>query len=86
MRIKLSDNLSIRKIENEVFILNRKNSQLHTFNGSGALLWEALQRESSSEVLADTLTEKYAIDRETAGKDVIEFIDRLRKVHLIEIV
>jgi hypothetical protein len=37
-------------------------------------------------VLADTLTEKYAIDRETAGKDVIEFIDRLRKVHLIEIV
>jgi hypothetical protein len=84
MRIKVSDQLSIRKIENEIFILNRKDSLLHSFNGTGALLWETLQTAESSEALVEILTEKYEIDRAAAENDIMEFLNELSSVHLIE--
>ena len=85
MKYKLAESLSIRKIENELFILNRKDSRLHTFNESGIVLWEAMQHLDSSEPMVETLLNKYEVDRETAEKDVVGFLSEMQELHLLEI-
>ena len=84
MQFKISDQLSVRKIENEIFILNRKDSRLHTFNGTGAALWETMQTDGSCNALIKKLTETYNVDPPTAEKDVTDFLNELIAVHLIE--
>jgi len=84
MQFKLNDLLSVRKIENEIFVLNRKTSKLHTFNDSGAILWEALGTSSNSEDLVRVMCDKYEVDHFSAEKDVAVFLDELCQINLIE--
>jgi hypothetical protein len=85
MRYKLSDNLSIRKIEQEIFILNRADSRLHTFNEAGAFLWNAVQNNELSEAIVDEFVNNYDVDRPTAQGDVANFLEDLSSQHLITI-
>jgi len=84
MQFRLNEHLSVRKIENEIFVLNRKDSKLHTFNDSGVMLWEAIQHCNSSEALVDSLLLHYEVDRGIAEKDVQEFLGELFTIQLIE--
>ena len=83
MRYKIADQLSIRRIENDIFILNRNDSHLHTFNESGAELWSAIESNDSSEALLETLIRTYDVDRVVAEKDVDDFLAELMAMHLI---
>jgi hypothetical protein len=84
MKFKVADHLSIRTIENEIFILNRNDSHLHTFNESGASLWKIIEHNSSSEAMVDELMQQYTVDRGLAVQDVDEFLVELLKMHLID--
>jgi hypothetical protein len=84
MNFAVSKDLSVRKIEDEVFIFNRKDSHIHSFNKSGAFLWDVAEKSSSTVQLVDSLCEKYDVDRLTAEKDALEFLDQLQKLGLIE--
>ena len=50
-----------------------------TLNDSGALLWNALEKETSREALARVLTDQYDVSREQAMADVEEFLQVLRR-------
>jgi hypothetical protein len=84
MKFKIAEHLSVRKIDNEVFILNRNDSHLHTFNESGAALWKAMERCDSSNAMVDEILLVYEVDRDQAEKDVSEFLSELLSEHLIE--
>lgn len=51
---------------------------------SGACLWRALQEEQTQESLVDRLLEEYETDRETARRDVEDFLDQLRQLQLLD--
>jgi hypothetical protein len=86
MNFSISKELSVRKIEGEVFIFNRKNSHIHSFNKSGAFLWDVAEKSASCTQLVDALCAKYEVDRETAEKDADEFLAQLQQLGLIEVV
>jgi hypothetical protein len=84
MKYKISADLSVRKIENEIFVLNRKNSNLHSFNKTGAFLWEMAQQGKNADEMLKALTDKYDVSIETAQKDVGDFFVLLQTNGLVE--
>lgn len=54
-------------------------------NDSGAFLWNLLQKETDREHLAKALACEYNISKDTALKDVDDYIDMLDKVGCLEV-
>lgn len=50
---------------------------------SGACLWRALQEEQTEDSLVECLLKEYDTDRETARRDVAEFLDQLSQLQLL---
>lgn len=55
-----------------------------TLSESGALLWRRLENGATIEEMVELLLQEYEIDRDTASKDVEEFIDNMASNKLIE--
>lgn len=52
-------------------------SGMVTLNGTGACIWELLEQEQTVQSLAEALMDRYAVDQETAQKDVESFVSKL---------
>lgn len=59
-------------------------SGMLNLNGSGVLLWKALEKGCDLQALADVLLSEYDVDSSTALADAEEFISVLRKAGCIE--
>ena len=52
-------------------------------NACGRFLWERLEAAESEDALVDALLEEYEVDRQTASRDVQEFLSELRKLGIV---
>lgn len=59
-------------------------SQLITLNEVGAFLLERLKTETTAEQLLTALLSEYAIDEMTAKTDISMFLDKCRKIGVLE--
>ncbi|MEE0419385.1 MAG: PqqD family protein [Lachnospiraceae bacterium] len=86
--MKINKAFVVRKIGDD-FVLVPKGDTALSFNGlvslneAGAFLWGKLSEEVSESALVDMFLEEYETDRETAAKDVREFLENLRSADLI---
>ena len=48
-----------------------------TLNGTGVYIWEQLEQEQTIESLIQAVVDHYAIDKDTAAKDVAAFVAKL---------
>ena len=55
-----------------------------TLNELGGFVWKRLQQDNTAENIANEIVKEYAVDFETALKDVNTFIDKLREKDIIE--
>ena len=85
MKFNVSSSLSIRKIGDEIFIFDRKLSKIHTFNKVGSLIWERLSEKADAKGVIDKIIDRFEVKRETAEKDLREFIDELEIKGLVTI-
>ena len=53
-------------------------------NEVGAFLWKTLEKGSDKESLVKLLLSEYDVDKETADKDVSDFLVKLKEASLIE--
>ncbi len=86
MRVK--DNLILKEMGTEYVVVPVGEGLLDfqvmlTLNDTGAFLWNALKEETTFDNLVDTLTKEYDVDKETAKKDIKEFLDILTSKDLI---
>lgn len=78
------DNISARRIDDEIVVLDLASSQYFTVTGSGVLLFDMLTAGATeSELVAGVLAE-YAVDAETARVDVVAFVGHLTAAGLVE--
>lgn len=54
-----------------------------TLNETGALLWKALENGATESGLLEELKKEYEIDDETAKKDVLAFLGKLKEAELL---
>ncbi len=59
------------------------SSGLFLLNEQGAFLWDIIPAAETEEELTEALLTEYEVDRETAEKDVREFLDRLREMSIL---
>jgi hypothetical protein len=50
-------------------------NSMYTLNETGAFIWELIDGKNSIENIINELTKEFAVDYETASKDVFSFID-----------
>ncbi len=80
----INKQLSVRTINDEVFIFNRARARVHTFNKTGAFLWKQLALCDNSGQLADRLSDNFIIERVQAEADVKTFLQTIQELDLVE--
>lgn len=83
-RMKVAENVVVRKIEDEVFIYDRERADVHSFNGVGAFIWRCIEKKYDGEAIVDALLEEYEIDRTTAVRDLRKFVGVITEQGLLE--
>lgn len=86
--MRASDHVVLRKIAGESILIpvGEMMNYFHgimSLNGSGLLLWEALQKDCTEEELVETVLAAYDVDAETAARDVREFIGQLEQANIL---
>ena len=87
--MKLKDNLVLREVAGVWVVLPLAEKVLDfsgmlSLNETGVDLWKLLEKGSTREEMATSLTEIYEIDYDQALVDVDEFIDVLKKAGCLE--
>lgn len=67
-----------REVEDEVIVLDKRTWTYMGINGSGALLWKKIAEGANPAVLVECLRETYAIDEQTAARDVDAFLAMMK--------
>ncbi len=83
MRLR-QDNLTWHVAGDDVVVLDLEGSVYLKVNGTGRVLWEALQEPSNEEDLQSALIERYDIDAQRAAEDVAGFLAELRRRKVLE--
>lgn len=86
--MRVRKDLILREIAGEHILIpvGEQMSSFHgimVLNGSGLLLWEALQKDVTEAELIEAILATYDVDPETAGQDVREFIGRLEEAGVL---
>jgi hypothetical protein len=72
-----TEELSWRKIDEEIVALDGRRSDYLAINGSGALLWPLLVDGATPEQLVSVLVESYGVDESRAAADTEAFVSAL---------
>lgn len=86
--LKIKPGYEVKVVSDRYLVIPSKGSTLNfsgviTLNNSGKLLFEALQSEQTINSLKKVLTDEYEVSDEQALKDVLAFIDKLKKHNLL---
>lgn len=57
---------------------------LITLNETGAFVWDLMQEDVSYDFVIEQMLENYEVDRETAIRDLDEFLEKTRSAGLID--
>lgn len=80
--MKLKDGFLLRQMAGQTVVLPVSGeldlNMMITLNGTGAFLWEHLQKEITEEVLVAELLKEYDVDEATAASAVAAFVEKLR--------
>jgi hypothetical protein len=83
MNYAINADLSFKEIGSELFIYNRKNSTIYSFNGTGVFIWSLLIKGLSIDEIGRCLCREYEVAQDKAGNDVSDFVKNLEKNGLI---
>jgi Coenzyme PQQ synthesis protein D (PqqD) len=83
MTLKLRDGISTADTEYGIALLDEDSGQYFNLNPTGALVLRTLLEGGTPAQAAQELTEQYAVDPDTASRDVQELVTELCSAGLI---
>lgn len=83
MTLKLRDGVSTADTEYGIALLDEDSGQYFNLNPTGALVLRTLLDGGAATQAAQELTEQYAVDIDTASRDVQELVAELRSAGLV---
>ena len=81
---KRRTNVNSRTVEGETVVLDRSNKQIHQLNQTASYIWERCDGVSTLQAIAQQLAETFAVDGETAIRDVTAVVVQFHALHLLE--
>jgi hypothetical protein len=85
MKYVINRDLSTKEIGGELFIYNRKNSTIYSFNGTGVFIWNQVSKLLPFDEIGRRLCMEYEVLPAEAEADVSEFVKNLRENGLITV-
>ena len=87
--MKIKDSYVLRNVAGENLIVpvggnNINFNSAMTLNETGAFLWQLLTADTTRDALIDAMIKEYAIDTDTAAKDIDLFIASLKEHSILE--
>ncbi len=80
---KSRSDLTVRQVEDELVIVDRRSGQVHHLNPTAAFIWSKLDGNSTVEAIVSAVMEDFGVGRETAATDVEGLIERFRGLDLL---
>ena len=74
MNYSIKSELSSKEIGGELFIYNRKNSTMYSFNGTGVFIWKMLNENKPFNEISRCLCKEYDVLPKEAAQDVSDFV------------
>lgn len=85
-KIIRSENVAQRLFEEQMLVINPKDSLLHRFNEVGTFIWQILETPKTVEEICEKVKEHFEnADEEQVFKDVTGFIIKLDEKKLVTI-
>jgi coenzyme PQQ biosynthesis protein PqqD len=78
-KVTRDENVAWRIIGDEAVLLSAEDSSVHSLDAVGTRIWELCDGEKTVSEIVDQVVSEFEVDRETAEKDVVEFIEELMK-------
>lgn len=87
--MKIKDGFLLRQFGEESIVVavgegSEDFNKLITLNSVGAFIFEKLSGDITREELAQSLVDRYEVDRETAERDTDAFIGKLKEAGLLD--
>jgi coenzyme PQQ synthesis protein D (PqqD) len=84
MTLRLRDGVSSADTDYGIVLLDEDSGQYWKLNPSAALVLRTLLDGGTPAQAVRQVTDQYAVDADTAGRDVQELVDGLRSAGLVE--
>ncbi len=70
-------------INEEGFIFDPSTGESFTTNQTGVFILKMLKEGKKEEEILEKITEEFSVDKETAERDLLDFIERLKNYRII---
>jgi hypothetical protein len=81
---KRRSDVSVRAVENETVIFDRQGGFIHQLNRTASFVWDRCDGASTVTSIIDQFAEEFAVDHDTATKDVATVLGQLQQLNLLE--
>lgn len=87
--MKIKDGFLLREVAGNYVVIAVGDDAMNfnsiiTVNEIGAYIWNKINEGKNEEAIADDIIGEYSVDRDTALKDIGDFINQLREAAIIE--
>jgi len=76
--------VSVRVVEHETVVFDRKGGLIHQFNATAGYIWDRCDGKSTVQDITSSLSETFGVGPETAGKDGAAIVSQLQQLNLLE--
>jgi hypothetical protein len=73
----------VREIDGEIVVLDTLSNHIHQLNRTASFIWHLCEQEARPEAIAAALGAEFDVDQETALRDVLETLTKLRSLNLL---
>ena len=87
--MKIKEGFVLKNIDDKILVIPEGKTAasfkgMIVLNETGKFLWDNLQKETKTEELVSAVVERYDVDKETAFKDVLNYVEKLKSAGVIE--
>jgi hypothetical protein len=83
LRYAIPDGVLTAQLSGEAVLLHLGSKRYFRLNQTGAAIWRGLESGLDVAAITDSLVRQFAVDRETAGAEVVRLLARLLEYQLI---
>lgn len=85
-KIEPYSEVTCTELDDEAVLLNIETKIYYTLNQPGVYVWRLIKNGHSPSEIAQRVQEEFAVDRETAEKNVSDLIDELVREQLVKVI
>jgi len=81
--VKRRDGLILRKVQQDLLLLDTEFNQIHQLNETASFIWENWEQVPDPVGIARLLAQKFDVDEQVVLNDVSAIVGRLQELNLL---